>query len=69
MEIASPALYVPFAVLDVTFVTVPAVVSITIALFALSELAAPGVARVRVAALAATSCMVPPFSASAVVAT
>ena len=44
-----------------------AVVSITIALFAPSEPAAPGAAIVRIALLPAASLIVPPFSASAAV--
>jgi len=45
------------------------VVSITIALLAPNELAAPGDAKVRVALLLAASLIVPPFSANDVVAT
>ena len=61
---ASP--YVPSAVVAETLDTVGAVLSITIALFAPSELAAPGVARVRVAGLLGDAVwdIVPPFSAS-----
>ena len=50
-------------------VTVGAVVSMTIALLAPSELAAPGEASVSVALLAAASRMVPELSASELVAT
>ena len=50
-------------------VTVGAVVSITIALLAPSELVAPGVARVSVASFKAASRIVPLFSANDVVAT
>ena len=50
-------------------VTVGAVVSMTSALFAPSELAAPGEASVSVAILAAASRMVPELSASELVAT
>jgi len=50
-------------------VTVGAVVSMTSALFAASEFAAPGDAKVRVALLPAASAMVPPFNASESVAT
>jgi hypothetical protein len=46
-------------------VTVGAVVSITIALFAPRELEAPGAARVKVALLPAASFIVPPFRSSA----
>ena len=46
-----------------------AVVSITRALFAPNELAAPGEGKVRVALLPAASVMVPPLSASELVAT
>jgi hypothetical protein len=49
-------------------VAVGAVVSITMALFAPSEFAAPGDARVSVALLPAASAMVPPLSASEFVA-
>ena len=45
---------------EVTFDTVGAVVSITSALFAPRELAAPGEARVRLAALRAASVIDPP---------
>jgi len=53
---------------DVTF-AVGAVVSMTSALFAASEFAAPGDAKVSVALLPAASVMVPPLSASEFVAT
>ena len=46
-----------------------AFVSITSALFALSELAAPGLASVNSASFPVASWMVPPFSASEFVAT
>jgi hypothetical protein len=56
------------AVVEFTLVTVGAVVSITIALFAPSEFAAPGVGSVRVALFPyMVSLIVPPLSASAVV--
>jgi len=48
---------------------VGAVVSMTSALFAASEFAAPGDAKVSVALLPAASAMVPPLSASEFVAT
>lgn len=54
-------------VLEVTFVTVAAVVSMTSALFAPREFVAPGVASVRTALFPATSLMVPAFSVSAAV--
>ena len=54
---------------DLAKVTVGAVVSITIALLAPSELVAPGVARVSVASFKAASRIVPLFSANDVVAT
>ena len=54
--------------LTLVIVTVGAVVSMTIALFAPSEPLAPGEASVSVALLAAASRIVPPFSASDVVA-
>ncbi len=57
------------AVEDETEVTVGAVVSITIALFAPSELAAAGVAKVNVALFPAASLIVPEFKAKEVVAT
>jgi hypothetical protein len=60
-------LKLPFAVDELTPDTVGAVVSMTIALFAPSELAAPGDANVNVAALVAASMIVPPFNARAVV--
>src|SRR5258707_93283 len=62
-----PTVYEPFAKPDVTFVTVGAVVSITIALFAPSEPAAPGDANVNVALFVAASVIVPPFRANEVV--
>jgi len=49
--------------------TTGAAPSMTRALFAPSELAAPGTGRVRVAVLPAASLMVPPLRASAVVET
>jgi hypothetical protein len=52
----------------VTEVTVGASVSISIALFADSEPAAPGVASVSDALFVAASRIVPPFRASALVA-
>ena len=64
-SITSPALYVPFALVDVTFVTAGAAPSITNALFAPSEPAAPGADSVSVASLLAPSWIVPPASASA----
>lgn len=54
---------------DAARVTVGAVVSMTIALLAPSELAAPGEASVSVALLAAASRMAPELSASELVAT
>ena len=68
-EMVSPILYVPSVVLEVTFETVGAVVSITSALFAPSEPAAPGAASVRVEALPAPSAIVPLLRASEEVAT
>ena len=62
--IVSPTLYVPFEVEDVTCRTVGDVVSITMALFAPSEPAPPGVGNVSVALFAAVSRMLPPFRAS-----
>ena len=53
---------------EVTLVTVDFVVSITIALLAAKEPEAPGVGRVRVAALPAASLIVPLFNVSEVVA-
>ena len=53
--------------LESTLETVGAVVSITMASALPRELAAPGVARVRVAALPAASLMVPLLRARAVV--
>ena len=53
--------------LDVTPLTVGATASMTMFLFEPSELAAPGVARVSVAALPAASLIVPLFSARALV--
>ena len=55
-------------VVEVTLVTVDFVVSITIALLAAKEPEAPGVGRVRVAALPAASLIVPLFNVSEVVA-
>ena len=52
---------------EVTLVTVDFVVSITIALLAAKEPEAPGVGRVRVAALPAASLIVPLFNVSEVV--
>ena len=52
---------------EVTPETVGAVVSMTIALLAPKEFAAPGVAKVSVASLRAASLIVPPFKESAVV--
>ena len=57
----------PFATVEVTLVTVGAVVSITMFLLLPNEPTAPGPARVRVALLVAASRIVPPFKASAVV--
>ena len=58
-----PARYDPFAVLEVTFVIVGAVVSTTRALLFARELAVPlPVATVNVALFPATSVIVPPFS-------
>jgi len=68
-EMESPAVYDPFAVDADTDDTVGAVVSMTSALFAASEFAAPGDAKVSVALLPAASAMVPPFNASEFVAT
>jgi hypothetical protein len=55
----------PLVELVAARVTVGAVVSITIALFAPRELEAPGAARVKVALLPAASFIVPPFRSSA----
>ena len=52
---------------EVTPMTVGATPSMTMFLFAPSELAAPGAGRVRTALLLAASRIVPPFSASALV--
>ncbi len=65
----SPTLYVPFAEEADTEVTVGAVVSMTRALLAPKEFAAPGVARVKVASLPTASLIVPEFKAKEVVAT
>ena len=64
-SITSPVLYVPFGLVDVTFVTSGAAVSITSALFAPSEPAAPGADSVSVALFPAPSRIVPPASANA----
>ena len=63
--IASPTLYVPFGLVDVTFVTAGASASMTRALFAPSEPAAPGAGSVSVASLPTPSRIVPPASANA----
>ncbi len=55
--------------MDVTFVTVGAMPSMTIALLAPKEFAAPGVAKVNVALLRAASLIVPELRAKEVVAT
>jgi hypothetical protein len=55
----------PLVELVAARVTVGAVVSITIALFAPRELEAPGAARVKVALLPAASFIVPSFRSSA----
>ena len=65
METVWPSVLLPFAVLEVTFVTVGPVVSITMALFAPRELAAPGDGNVNVALLPAVSLIVPPLSVKA----
>ena len=68
IETVAPALYEPFAVDEVTELTVGAVVSMTMFL-ALPRLpAAPGAASVSVALFVAASLIVPPFSVSEVVA-
>ena len=59
----------PFDLVEVTELTVGNVVSIISALFAPKEFVAPGDASVRVAALPATSLIVPLFNASELVAT
>ena len=61
--IVSPAPYVPSAVVEVTFVTLGALVSITKSLFAPNEFAAPGAGRANDALLLfpRASLMVPPF--------
>ncbi len=59
----------PLVLVEVTLVTVGAVVSMIIALLAPSELVAPGDAKVNVALFPTASCIVPPFKASEVVAT
>ena len=58
----------PLAVVEVTLVTVGAVVSMTMFLLAPSEPRAPGVGSVRVALLVAASLIVPPLSVRADVA-
>ena len=68
-SITSPALYVPFDLVDVTFVTSGAAVSIIKTLFAPSEPAVPGAGRVSVASLPPPSWIVPPPSASALAST
>ena len=67
MEIESPDLYVPSGVLEVTLVTVGAVVSTMSALLAASDPAPPGLTRVRVAALPTVSVIVPALRANALV--
>ena len=66
MAIASPALYLPLDVVDVTDETVGAVVSIISALLPLSEFVARGEANINVALLPAASLIVPLLSAKAV---
>ena len=65
MLISSPILKLPSDVVDVTEEMVGAVLSITIALFALKEFAAPGLGKVRSALVELELRMVPLFSASA----
>src|SRR5579871_3134420 len=61
MLITAPTPYVPFAVVELTFVTVGAVVSITRFVLAAREPAAPGDGNVRVATFPAMSLIVPPL--------
>jgi hypothetical protein len=65
IEIEFPELYVPSVVLEVTLVTVGAVVSTMSALLAAREPAPPGLARVREAALPTPSLIVPALRAKA----
>jgi hypothetical protein len=67
MLMTPPLLYEPSLVEEVTFVTVGAVVSMIIALFAFKDPADPGAASVSVASFVARSRIVPPFSVSALV--
>ena len=62
-----PIPYVPLAFVELTLLTVGAVVSITRFVLALSEPVAPGAASARVAMFPAPSWIVPPFRARAVV--
>ena len=63
----APARYAPLAVVDVTLVTVVGGGLITKLLFAPSEPAAPGAARVRTAGFNATSLIAPLFSDRALI--
>ena len=67
MLIVEPALYAPSDVVDEKLVTVGRAVSITIALFALSDPEAPKPGRVNTPVFPAESLIDPPLSAKAVV--
>ncbi len=64
--IKSPALYIPFSVVEETMVTVGASVSITMFLLFPSEPEAPGSGRPRLALLPERSFIVPSFRLKAV---